>query len=100
MADQKTRVEAAFRQTVESEMTRANAKIGAMADGVPFSRGLVFSKTNPFSRGIVFSRSGAVMERPEEEAFVKDILLDEPAMKAFAERVAVVRQVKDAKTQK
>ena len=100
-SDPQDRVDAAFKKTIESELSRASSSAAESSrvaeEAAPFSRGVIFSRTSPFSRGIFFSRaSSGILEQAEDP----ELLADEAAMKAFAERVAVLQQIKDAKTSK
>ncbi|MGJ4883544.1 MULTISPECIES: hypothetical protein [unclassified Bradyrhizobium] len=95
-AEMRKKVDLALKSVVDSEIARASLKIDIMAEGVPFSRGAIFSKTNPFSRGIVFSRLAA-MERPDE--MEREIANDPAVLGALAERLTQVRAVKDLKGQ-
>jgi len=90
------RVELILRSAIESELSRAVTAVSPVAEGAPFSRGLIFSKTNPFSRGIFFSRnSGDENERPNE--LEQEVALNPAILGALAERLTQVRALKDIK---
>jgi len=93
--DIKARVEEVLKATIDAELTRANSPFSALEDGAPFSRGLVFSKTNPFSRGIFFSRAASEIERPDE--LERAVAMDPVVLGALAERLTQVKAVKDLK---
>jgi hypothetical protein len=91
----RAKVERVLKAVIDSELARAVTPIGRIADGVPFSRGLVFSKTNPFSRGIFFSKTGTEVERPNE--LEREVAMDPVVLGALAERLTQVRELKDLK---
>jgi hypothetical protein len=90
----RAKVEQVLKATIDSELARASSPHILREDGTPFSRGLVFSKTNPFSRGIFFSKTSDI-ERPEE--LEREVVMDPVILSALAERLIQVRAVKDLK---
>lgn len=91
----RAKVEQVMKAAIDAELTRASSPASLVADAVPFSRGLVFSKTNPFSRGIFFSRVSAEFERLDD--LEREVALDPAILGALAERLTQVRALKDLK---
>jgi len=95
-ADVRAKVETVLKSVIDSELARATSPIAHVADA-PFSRGIIFSRTNPFSRGIFFSRvagDDTFLERPALEG---EVAMDPVILGALAERLTQLRSVKDLK---
>jgi hypothetical protein len=95
--DTAERVQGILKAAITSELERAATAVPSLADGAPFSRGLVFSKTNPFSRGIVFSRLAGIELGDRGEEVELDVALNPEILAALAERLVQVKTLKDMK---
>src|SRR5690348_4844272 len=91
------RVQGILKSAIESELVRAATAVSPLSEGAPFSRGLVFSKTNPFSRGIVFSRLAGMDPGDRDEGMELDIALNPEILSALAERLVQVKTLKELK---
>jgi hypothetical protein len=100
-ATARQKVENALKATIEAELARQKIVFGngggngGGGGGSPFSRGVIFSKSDPFSRGVIFSKSASRVERPDESPILQQTLqMDEAAFHAFADRLIRLKQAK------
>ena len=95
--DMAEKVQGILKQAIVSELDRAATAVPSLSEGTPFSRGLIFSKTNPFSRGIVFSRLAGIELGDRGEETELDVALNPEILAALAERLVQVKTLKEMK---
>jgi hypothetical protein len=91
------RVQGILKVAIESELERAATAVPSLSEGAPFSRGIIFSKTNPFSRGIFFSRLAGMDPGDRDEGLELEVAMNPEILAALAERLVQVKALKELK---